>query len=408
MMALIVVSKKSSTSLFQPITTTKDHKSTLHIQADSDTTANNSITDLSIYEISDGRLTTSPESPADDKFNVLSDGPGSSSSSTSISSVLLPLYCSQCQQPIFAPNHPTNIPYICSNYLTSTTRHHSVLTTKPRISTHSSELLLLATYFDIRILRTLFNPSWLTDSYLWCLEYLHKRIIDISDEILSDTLMIDYDEYLKNIYFNEQVTNDIIEQQCMMVGIGDISASTSIKQPAHLLNVPFKYFAEKSPYTAGIHAIIYKEHHLKVCEFDINMLDVLLGLAVVSSTEDGMHKKQLLTIGNTGTTSDDEQIEQWLKQIDAKEEKFQLAVDITLRLGCSHCQLRGRSFIADQLRRKVHLPLNKLRLLNQQRFEKYFLNLTHHGDLVHILDIFHALCGYCSESTYWSCTLFTL
>ncbi|CAF2950164.1 unnamed protein product [Rotaria sp. Silwood2] len=50
------------------------------------------------------RLTTSPESPADDKFNVLPDGPGSSSSSssTSIPSVLLPLYCSQCQQPIFA------------------------------------------------------------------------------------------------------------------------------------------------------------------------------------------------------------------------------------------------------------------------------------------------------------------
>ncbi|CAF1313295.1 unnamed protein product [Rotaria sp. Silwood1] len=384
MMALIVVSKGSSTSLFQPITTTKDHKSTLYIQANSDTTTNNSITDLT-----------------DDKFNVLSDGPGSSSSSTSISSVLLPLYCSQCQQPIFAPNHPTNIPYICSNYLTSTTRHHSVLTTKPCISTRSSELLLLATYFDIRILHTLFNPSWLTDSYLWCLEYLHKRIIDISDEILSDTLM---NGTLPINILRFKITNDIIEQQCMMVGIGDISASTSIKQPTHLLNVPFKYFAEKT----GIHAVICKEHHLKVCELVMNMLDVLLGLAVISSTEDGMHKKQLLTIGNTGTTSDDEQIEQWLKQIDAKEEKFQLAVDITLRLGCSHCQLRGRSFIADQLRRKVHLPLNKLRLLNQQRFEKYFLNLTHHGDLVHILDIFHALCGYCSESTYWSCTLFTL
>ncbi|CAF3896352.1 unnamed protein product [Rotaria sp. Silwood1] len=347
------------------------------------------------------RLTTSPESPADDKFNVLPDGPGSSSSSTSISSVLLPLYCSQCQQPIFAPNHPTNIPYICSNYLTSTTRHHSVLTTKPCISTRSSELLLLATYFDIRILHTLFNPSWLTDSYLWCLEYLHKRIIDISDEILSDTLM---NGTLPINILRFKITNDIIEQQCMMVGIGDISASTSIKQPTHLLNKKLKKHKVQSVYInrnstinfgvvlAGIHAVICKEHHLKVCELVMNMLDVLLGLAVISSTEDGMHKKQLLTIGNTGTTSDDEQIEQWLKQIDAKEEKFQLAVDITLRLGCSHCQLRGRSFIADQLRRKVHLPLNKLRLLNQQRFEKYFLNLTHHGDLVHILDIFHALC----------------
>lgn len=88
-------------------------------------------------------------------------------------------------------------------------------------------------------------------------------------------------------------------------------------------------------------------------------------------------------------------------------------------MGCPHCQPRGRSFTADQLRGKVRLSLNKLRILNQQRFEKYvyevfsvsfvcyvekfhfiryFLNLTHNGDLVHILDIFHALCGYCSES----------
>jgi hypothetical protein len=64
----------------------------------------------------------------------------------------------------------------------------------------------------------------------------------------------------------------------------------------------------------------------------MNILDVLLGLAVISSSEDDIHKKQLLTVGNNGTTSVDEQIEGWLKQIDAKEEeKFQLAVDIALR-----------------------------------------------------------------------------
>jgi hypothetical protein len=83
---------------------------------------------------------------------------------------------------------------------------------------------------------------------------------------------------------------------------------------------------------AGIHAVICKEHHLKVCELVMNILDVLLGLAVISSSEDDVHKKQLLTLGNSGTTSGDEQVEEWLKQIDAKEEeKFQLAVDITLR-----------------------------------------------------------------------------
>lgn len=88
---------------------------------------------------------------------------------------------------------------------------------------------------------------------------------------------------------------------------------------------------------AGIHAVICKEHHLKVCELVMNILDVLLGLAVISSSEDDFHKKQLLTVGHSGTSSTpvdraEEQVEEWLKQVDAKEEeKFQLAVDITLR-----------------------------------------------------------------------------
>ena len=43
---------------------------------------------------------------------------------------------------------------------------------------------------------------------------------------------------------------------------------------------------------------------------------------------------------------------------------------IIKRLGCPNCQPRGRSFTADQLRGKVRLSLNKLRLLNQHRFEK--------------------------------------
>jgi hypothetical protein len=84
MMAPIVSSEGSSTSLFQPITTKRDQKSTTSILADSDTaTTNNSITDLSAYGTSNGtkpraplvhmssicsisdssRLTTSPQSP---------------------------------------------------------------------------------------------------------------------------------------------------------------------------------------------------------------------------------------------------------------------------------------------------------------------------------------------------------
>jgi hypothetical protein len=47
-----------------------------------------------------------------------------------------------------------------------------------------------------------------------------------------------------------------------------------------------------------------------------------------------------------------------------------LVFRIIKRLGCPNCQPRGRSFTADQLRGKVRLSLNKLRLLNQHRFEK--------------------------------------
>ena len=126
---------------------------------------------------------------------------------------------------------------------------------------HTSEYLLLATYFDIGIIRTLFSPSWLTDGYIWCLEYLNKRIIDISDEILSDafkngispinilrfkSLSVpqinlpneqNYYKYLKNNYFNEQITNDIIEQQCSMT-----TTTNSIKRSNTLLNQPMTCF----------------------------------------------------------------------------------------------------------------------------------------------------------------------
>jgi hypothetical protein len=82
---------------------------------------------------------------------------------------------------------------------------------------------------------------------------------------------------------------------------------------------------------AGLHAVICKEYHLKACELAMNILEVLFGLDVISSTEDDIHKKQLIN----KTIIDEkeyEQIEEWLKQIDIKEnEKFQLAVDIILR-----------------------------------------------------------------------------
>ena len=44
---------------------------------------------------------------------------------------------------------------------------------------------------------------------------------------------------------------------------------------------------------------------------------------------------------------------------------------IVKRLGCSNCHERSRSFLNEKLRTKARLSLNKLRLLNRHRFEKY-------------------------------------
>jgi hypothetical protein len=74
---------------------------------------------------------------------------------------------------------------------------------------------------------------------------------------------------------------------------------------------------------AGIHAVICKECHLKICELVLNILDVLFGLNIISSIED---EKLLIN------QRENEYIEEWFEQIDIKEhEKFQLAIDIILR-----------------------------------------------------------------------------
>ncbi|CAF0812442.1 unnamed protein product, partial [Didymodactylos carnosus] len=637
---LIVSTDGSSTSLYQqlPVATifqqqiaNKNSASSGMIDSDT-TTTNSSINNLnyvqqqssyyraplahmsSICSISDSsRPTVSPQSPGTDKFNLLPLPSPTSTSSITRSSFV----CAQCHQPLTTITNEKDSSTLCLSCIAqqqqqqqqlpftisgpptssnpslstqkskpmndiqkSSMRKESLITTTKKKAHYSSDMILLASYFDIGILRTLFSPSWLTDGYLWCLEYLHKRIIDISDELLSDTTLSllrikslsipqinikdeqEYYDYMKSQYFNEQITNDIVEQQCMMTTIPNTTMSTS-KHPQTLLNVPFKNFgkykhnqkydnfykkiskiryideegaehfdhdkrsekdgaihpqhsrrllvnekyvksipivdSKERPSTiksthnqseislqtvsnitlpiiipsvtndnkhkmdkqlsvsdtdinykfleeieeaqgssayinrdgtinfgvllAGIHAVICKEHHLKVCELVMNILDVLLGLAVIASSDDDIHKRELL-IGKAKTTTtnsgDDtnyqqqqqsgqdkgggDRTEEWMKAMDAKEDdKFQLGVDITLRiikrLGCPHCQPRARNFTSDQLRGKVRLSLNKLRTLNQRRFEKYFLDLTLHGDLVHILDIFHALCGYCSDSS---------
>ena len=137
----------------------------------------------------------------------------------------------------------------------------SAITSKGR----SSNLILLATYFDIGIVRILFNPSWLTDGYLWCLEYIHQRLVDISDRVLSTALttgilphhflrmkslsmphLNHIDEILKCQYLNEETTNEIIEQQYSVMKKDHRSSIHSRKQPKRSFTLPTKYFTRKN------------------------------------------------------------------------------------------------------------------------------------------------------------------
>ena len=87
---------------------------------------------------------------------------------------------------------------------------------------------------------------------------------------------------------------------------------------------------------AGIHAVICKETHVKVCELVMNILDVMFGLAFVSSTEDDALKRKWHHVCRSETKSfgqrKSQPVDDWFTEIDSKEDdKFQLIVDIILR-----------------------------------------------------------------------------
>ena len=82
---------------------------------------------------------------------------------------------------------------------------------------------------------------------------------------------------------------------------------------------------------AGLHAVICKDDHLRICELVMNNIDILFGLAVVSSTDDDQEKKKWYQIEKSQSRKN-EFVDEWYKYIDRKDdEKYQLAMDIILR-----------------------------------------------------------------------------
>ncbi len=59
--------------------------------------------------------------------------------------------------------------------------------------------------------------------------------------------------------------------------------------------------------------------------------------------------------------------------------------------------MSSKSFLYDQLRGKVKLLLNKLHKKNANRFKEYFKTLIQTSDMNYLMEIFHALFGYCYD-----------
>lgn len=82
---------------------------------------------------------------------------------------------------------------------------------------------------------------------------------------------------------------------------------------------------------AALHAIICKDDQLKICELVMNNLDLLLGLAVISSSEEDQQKRKWFQF-EKNQTNKIEIVEQWFNYVDNKDdEKYQIAMDIVLR-----------------------------------------------------------------------------
>lgn len=56
-------------------------------------------------------------------------------------------------------------------------------------NTTTKDLVKLATYFDVAVIRCMLSPKWHTEGYLWALEYLNYRVTDLTDTTLKEQFM---------------------------------------------------------------------------------------------------------------------------------------------------------------------------------------------------------------------------
>lgn len=89
----------------------------------------------------------------------------------------------------------------------------------------------------------------------------------------------------------------------------------------------------------------------------------------------------------------EEQALLWLKQPSAHARR------VIKHLGCPHgCGEGHRSATAESVRRQAHACLLRLHRADESQFRRFLRELVRERSLAEVVDIYHALMGFCAET----------
>ncbi len=150
----------------------------------------------------------------------------------------------------------------------------------------------------------------------------------------------------------------------------------------------------------GMHAVLLKENSIKLCDLSLNIMEHLINIDLLPSEEIDQKLEQAKVSSSLSQSS-----HVYINNLETKyNENYYLAADLVLRnikwLGCVYCQSSAKSFSNDQLRGKTNLIIGRLYKKNPSRFKKFFKTFIATSEINHLIEIFHALFGYCHDPSY--------
>ena len=147
----------------------------------------------------------------------------------------------------------------------------------------------------------------------------------------------------------------------------------------------------------GMHSVLLKENSIKLCDLSLNVMENLINIDLLPSEEIDQKIDHAKANSSLSPSS-----HAYISNLETKyNENYYLAADLVLRnikwLGCVYCQSSAKSFSNDQLRGKTKLIIGRLYKKNPNRFKKFFKTFIETSEINHLLEIFHALLGYCHD-----------